>query len=169
MWIAVAGAAVVVVVAGLMVAVSGDDGAGGPGRGGVFATPVDPGTRLVAEEPVPGEPSASPTTSSTPAAAPSPAPSRRVRPADVLARLRSTLDRLVRQDQVPRRDGRELSRRLRDVEENLADGDVDRAREKLREFTEKLVDLRREGKVGEDGYAALAEGATQLAQALSAR
>ncbi|MEV1143195.1 hypothetical protein [Micromonospora sp. NPDC049799] len=167
MWIAVAAAAVVVVVAGLMVALSGDDGADGPGRGAAFATPVDTGTPLVAEEPVPEEPSASPTPSSTPTAAPS--PPRRVRPADLVAQLRSTLDTLVRQDQVHRGAGRELRKRLQGVEQNIADGDVNGAREKLREFAAKLVELRREGKVGEDGYAALVAGATQLAQALPAR
>ncbi|MFI7577714.1 FIMAH domain-containing protein [Micromonospora sp. NPDC049497] len=166
MWMAVAAAAVVVVVAGLMVALSGDDGADGPGRA-AFATPVDTGPPLVIEEPVPEEPSASSTASSTPTAAPS--PPRRVRPADLVAQLRSTLDTLVRQDQVHRSAGRELRKRLQDVEQNIADGDVNGAREKLREFAAKLVELRREGKVGEDGYAALAAGATQLAQALPAR
>ncbi|MGN9810968.1 FIMAH domain-containing protein [Micromonospora sp. BQ11] len=171
MWIAVAGAAVVVVVAGLMVAVSGDVGGGGTVPGAAFASPVGTGTPVATEEPVSEEPVASPTTSSTPTAAPtrSPSPPPRVRPADVVAQLQSTLDRLVRQDQLPRNAGRELRKRLHDVEEKLADGDVGGALEKLREFAEKLVDLRREGKIGEDGYAVLAAGATQLAQALPAR
>lgn len=169
MWIAVAAAAVVVVIAGLMVAVSGDDGGDGAGRGAAFATPVDTGTPFVAEEPVSEEPSAAPTPSRTPTVSPSPSPPRQVRPADAAATLASILGSLVEQDQLARGAGRELRKRLRDVEEKLADGDVDGAREKLGEFAAKLVELRREGKVGEDGYAALAAGATQLAQALPGR
>ncbi|WP_435828129.1 FIMAH domain-containing protein [Micromonospora purpureochromogenes] len=79
-------------------------------------------------------------------------------------------DRHVRTGRVHRaRGGNELRKRLREVEERIADGEPDKAREKLREFAEKLVSLRREDKLSARGYDVLVAGATQLAQALPAR
>ncbi|PWR14939.1 hypothetical protein DKT69_13770 [Micromonospora sicca] len=79
------------------------------------------------------------------------------------------MDGLVQQRQLRPGDGKELRKRLREAEERIADGEPDKARENLREFAEELTDLRREGKVGANGYDILIAGATQVAQALPGR
>ncbi|MEV4483770.1 FIMAH domain-containing protein [Micromonospora coxensis] len=160
MWAAVAGAVVMVLVAALMVAFSGDD-APAPGRAGPAPTAA------VGDDPLAGGDEPSPTEDVTPSPTVSPSPRTSppsARPADLLAGLQAALDRLERQGEL--RDGAadELGKRLRDIRRRL--GQPDKAREKLREFAEKLVSLRREGKISASGYDLLAAGTTQLAQAL---
>ncbi|MEO3778409.1 hypothetical protein ABGB16_16465 [Micromonospora sp. B11E3] len=155
------GAAVALVVAGVMVAVAGDDGEAGSGPSAAVAT-------TAAQEPVPTEETVTDEASATPSTSPSPA-RRAPRPAELVTQLRTTVDGLVRQGQLPRKTGRELDRRLREVGQRVADGDLDKAREELREFADKLADLRREGKVGEGAYGLLSAGTTQLAQAMQTR
>jgi hypothetical protein len=163
MWLAVGGAAVVLVVATLMLAFGGDEDAGpttGPTVAVDTSAPVDP------TEPVIDE------VSPTPVSSPSPSPSsprRAASPAELVAGLRATVDGLVQQRQLRPGDGKELRKRLREAEERIADGEPDKARENLREFAEELTDLRREGKIGANGYDILIAGATQLAQALPGR
>ncbi|MEU9824637.1 FIMAH domain-containing protein [Micromonospora chersina] len=164
MWLALGGAALTLVAALLALAFNGgEDG----------AAPVTGATAAIAPS-VPGEPSGPVTdeVSPTPTASPSPSsppPRRSADPAVLAAGLRAGVDGLVEQGQLRPRDGKELRRRLREVEERIADGEPDEARAKLREFAAKLVDLRREDKLSARGYDLLVAGATQLAQALPAR
>ncbi|NJP35413.1 FIMAH domain-containing protein [Micromonospora thermarum] len=161
MWGALGGAGVVLAVAVVAVSCSGGDPA--PGPAGAFATPGE--TITVEATEVPAE-----EVSPSPSRSASPSPSSRpaVRPADLLAGLRATVDSLERDRQLRRDAGKELGRRLREVSDRLAAGDEDKAREKLREFAETLVDLRSENKIDASGYETLATLTRQLAQALSA-
>lgn len=163
MLLTVAGAVVAVVAAAVMVAFAGDD-EGGSVAGSGPAAAVN-GTPEATEATVADEPSASPS------ASPSPKPSsqRPTRPADLVAGLRATLRGLIEQGQVSRDAGEELDKRLQEAGEHLADGEANKARKKLREFAEKLVDLRKEDKIGSAGYDVLIAEATQLAQALPGR
>ncbi|WP_157744934.1 FIMAH domain-containing protein [Micromonospora coxensis] len=159
MWLAVAGALVVVLVAALTVAFSGDDPAPGQARPAPTAV-VGADPLVVGDEPSPiEEVTPSPTASPTPRPSPPSA-----RPADLVAGLQAALDRLRRQGEL--RDGAadELDKRLRDIRRRL--GQPAKAREKLREFAEKLVDLRAAGRISAGGYDLLAVGTAQLAQAL---
>ncbi|MGN9778152.1 FIMAH domain-containing protein [Micromonospora sp. H33] len=160
MWAALTGAGVVLAVAMAAVSCSGGDPAG-PGPAGGFAIPRETITAEVTD--VPAE-----ELSSSPSRSASPSPSARpaVRPADLLAGLQATLDGLVRDRQLRRDASNELGKRLREVSDRLAEGDEDKAREKLREFAEKLVNLRREDKIDAGGYEILAALTRQLAQAL---
>ncbi|MGY0003977.1 FIMAH domain-containing protein [Micromonospora sp. I033] len=162
MWLAVGGAAVTLVAAMLAITLTGDEDPG-PAAGTVAV-----GTSAPAEptEPVTDEVSPSPTGSPSPSSA---APRRTAAPADLAAGLRATLDGLAQQRQLRPRDARELGKRLREVEEAIAGGEPEKAREKLREFAGKLVELRREDRLSARGYDVLVAGATQLAQALPAR
>ncbi|MEU2615645.1 hypothetical protein ABZ570_29345 [Micromonospora sp. NPDC007271] len=94
---------------------------------------------------------------------------RTAQPAELIAALQTTIDGLEQQGHLRRDAGKELRKRLREVDEKLSDEHTDEAREKLRDFAEKLIGLREEDDVTVDGYEVLAAGATQLAQALSAR
>ncbi|WP_446218109.1 FIMAH domain-containing protein [Micromonospora sp. IBHARD004] len=163
MWLAVGGAGVAMVAAMLMVAFAGDEDAG-PATGSTVAigtsAPADP-TEPVTEE-------ASPTPTSSPSSS-SPAPRRAASPAELVAGLGTTVEGLVQQGQLRPRVGNELGKRLREVEEKIADGETDEAREQLREFAEKLIDLRQDGKISASGYEVLVAGTTQLGQALPDR
>ncbi|MFG2053841.1 FIMAH domain-containing protein [Micromonospora sp. NPDC048930] len=161
MWLAVAGAAVVVLVATLtLVLAGGGDGDGArPGAGYAVATESDP----------PVDPSVSEEPSPTPTASPSPssaAPRPGADAAKLLAALKSRLDGLMQQGELRRKDGQNLQRRLRDAERALASGDVGRTRQKLREFTAALVELRSANRLSAAGYQALVAATTQLAEAL---
>ncbi|WP_088961451.1 FIMAH domain-containing protein [Micromonospora purpureochromogenes] len=163
MWLAVAGATVALLVATLVVALTGDEDshpATGPTAAIGTSAPAAP------TEPLADEVSPTPADSPSPS---SPAPRRAADPAELAAGLRATVDGLVQQRQLRRGDGNELRKRLQEVAEKIAGGEPDKAREKLREFAEKLVNLRREDKLTARGYDVLVAGATQLAQALPAR
>lgn len=163
MLLTVAGAVVAVVAAAVMVASAGDEDrdrtAGSGPAAAVTGTPEEPA--------VADEPSASPTASPSPS--PKPSSPRAARPTDLVSGLRATIGGLVEQGQLSGDDGEDLDQWLREVEENLADGDARKARKKLREFAEKLVDLRKDDKISSAGYDVLIAGATQLAQALPDR
>ncbi|MBQ0892663.1 hypothetical protein KBX37_06010 [Micromonospora sp. U56] len=164
MWLAVGVAALVLVAALLAVVFAGGEEDGGPVAGPTVA--IGTSAPVEATEPVTDE------ISPTPAGSPSPsssAPRRSATPAELAAGLRATVDELVQERQLRSGGGNELRKRLREVEERIADGEPDKAREKLREFAEKLVSLRREDKLTARGYEVLVAGATQLAQALPAR
>ncbi|WP_141715019.1 FIMAH domain-containing protein [Micromonospora rhizosphaerae] len=162
MWVTVTGAVVVVVVVAVMMAFDGGGGGAGPA---VLATPGETAAAEATEAPVVGDPSASPTVS--PSAKPSPRPGQRA--ANLVAGMQAAVRGLVQQGQLSRDAGNELGRRLRDVEQALSGGDAARAREKLREFGERLVNIRRKNKISSSGYDTLASLATQLAQALPNR
>lgn len=165
MLLTVAGAVVAVVAAAVMVASVGDEDGDGAARSGPAAALA--GTPEAPEPAVADEPSASPTASPSPS--PKPSSPRPARPADLLSGLRATVRGLVEQGQLSRDAGEELNKRLREAEEELADGDARKARKKLSEFAQKLVDLRKENKISSAGYDVLIAGATQLAQALPDR
>lgn len=164
MWLALGGAALTLVAALLALAFTGGEDGAAPVTGATAATapsvPVEPSGPATDE--VSPTPTASPSRSSPP-------PRRSADPAVLAAGLRAGVDGLVEQGQLRPRDGKELRKRLREVEERIADGEPEEARAKLREFAAKLVDLRREDSLSARGYDLLVAGATQLAQALPAR
>ncbi|MET8835912.1 hypothetical protein ABZV78_18600 [Micromonospora sp. NPDC004540] len=164
MLFAVGGAALTLVVALLAVVLAGGEDDARPGTGPTVAV----GTPAPAEPTEPSTDEVSPTPTASPSPS-SPAPRRSADPAELAAGLRAVVDGLVEQRQLRPRDGRELRKRLSEVEEKIADGEPEEARENLREFAEDLVDLRREDKLSARGYDVLVAGATQLAQALPAR
>ncbi|WP_433316128.1 FIMAH domain-containing protein [Micromonospora chersina] len=164
MWLALGGAAVALVAALLALALSGGEDGAGPVTGATVA--VAPSVPAEPSAPATDEVSPTPTASPSPS---SPAPRRSADPAALAAGLRAVVDGLVEQRQLRPRDGKELRKRLREVEEKIADGEPEEARATLREFAEDLIDLRREDKLSARGYDLLVAGATQLAQALPAR
>ncbi|MER6590977.1 hypothetical protein ABT214_03755 [Micromonospora purpureochromogenes] len=60
-------------------------------------------------------------------------------------------------------------KRLREAAEKQAAGEVDKAREKLAEFGERVANLRKENKISDAGYQTLAAGLAQLVQVLPSR
>ncbi|MEV0809420.1 hypothetical protein [Micromonospora sp. NPDC050200] len=168
MWAAVAGALVVVVIAALMVVLSGGDTE--PSRSPA-AAPVatEAAVPEAAESEVAGGPpvSASASPSSSPSAKPSPSPS--LRPIDLIAGLDTKVLGLVQDGQLKPDAGEELTKRLREAAEKLADGEVDKARDKLAEFGKKVAKLREEDKLSSSGYQALAAGLRQLVARLPNR
>ncbi|MET7804011.1 FIMAH domain-containing protein [Micromonospora chersina] len=164
MWLASGGAALALVAALLALAFTGGEDGAGPVTGATVA--VAPSVPAESSVPATDEVSPTPTASPSPS---SPAPRRSADPAALAAGLRAVVDGLVEQRQLRPRDGKELRKRLREVEEKIADGEPEEARATLREFAEDLIDLRREDKLSARGYDLLAAGATQLAQALPAR
>jgi hypothetical protein len=98
---------------------------------------------------------------------PAAAPRRDRRPADILAGLRTSVAGLVGDGQLSARDGAGLDRRLGQVGDRLANGQVDRARKGLRAFTDKVGVLRRKGRLSAPGHQLLLRGVVQLAAALS--
>lgn len=162
MWLAVGGAAVVALVAVLTVALTGGDDAAPP----VAVGTVAPTELLPPEEP--SELSPSPASPTPPPTSASPTRTRAADPARLLAALRGTVDGLVRQGELRRNDGQDLRKRLREVERLLAAGDVAQARARLGEFTSRVVDLRRGGRLDGPGYDALVAATSALARALPA-
>ncbi|MFJ8582547.1 FIMAH domain-containing protein [Micromonospora sp. NPDC093277] len=168
MWTTVAGAAVAVTAATIAVAVSG---------GGDDAEPPKPAPALAAPTEADDEPTVdvAVTEEASASASPSPSPSPRAstgrptRPADLVEGMQTTINLLVRDRQLSRDAGEDLTKRLREVKKEIADGNLDKAREKLREFAEKLVRLRKKDRISSAGYDALAAGAGQLAQAMTNR
>ncbi|MFE9692621.1 FIMAH domain-containing protein [Micromonospora sp. NPDC005806] len=162
MWLAVAGAAVVLLIATLTVVLAG----GGDTDG---ARPEVAATALPDESGAPDDPWVTEEASPTPSAVPSPsspAPRAGADAAKLLAELGSKVDGLVQQGQLRRKDGQDLHRRLRDAGRALAAGDTGRARAKLSDFTEVLVNLRSSGRISASGYETLVAGTSRLAQAL---
>ncbi|WP_091314727.1 FIMAH domain-containing protein [Micromonospora chersina] len=164
MWLASGGAALALVAALLALALIGGEDGAAPVTGATVA--VAPSVPSEPSGPVTDEVSPTPTASPSPS---SPASRRSADPAALAAGLRAVVDGLVEQRQLRPRDGKELRKRLREVEEKIADGEPEEARATLREFAEDLIDLRREDKLSARGYDLLVAGATQLAQALPAR
>ncbi|MGW5667580.1 FIMAH domain-containing protein [Micromonospora sp. NPDC003776] len=163
MWLAVGGAAVVALVAVLTLALGGGDDA---------APPVAVGTVAPTELLPPDEPSELPSSPASPTPPPtsaSPTRARTVDPARLLAALNGTVDGLVRQGELRRNDSQDLRKRLREVERLLAAGDVAQARARLRDFTDRVADLRRRGRLDGSGYDALIAATGELARALPAR
>lgn len=166
MWLALGGAALALVAALLALAFTGGEDGAAPVTGATAAV----GPSVPADPSVPVTDEVTPTPTASPSPSPSsPAPQRSADPAALATGLRAVVDGLVEQRQLRPRDGKELRKRLREVEEKIADGEPEEAREKLREFAEDLIDLRREDKLSARGYDLLVAGATQLAQALPAR
>ncbi|MEU2616463.1 hypothetical protein ABZ570_33620 [Micromonospora sp. NPDC007271] len=92
-----------------------------------------------------------------------------MRPVDLIAGLHTTVLGLARDGQLDRDAGKELTKRLREAAEKLADGKVDKARDKLAEFGEKVAKLRKENKLSDAGYQTLIAGLTQLVALLPNR
>ncbi|MGR6316932.1 hypothetical protein Q2K19_08345 [Micromonospora soli] len=162
MWLTVAGAAVVMLIATLMVVLAGGGDTDGA-RPGAAATVLP--AESAAPDDLPATEEASPTPS--PVRSPSsPTPRPGGDAAKLLAGLESTVDGLMQQGQLRRKDGQDLHKRLRAAQRALAAGNTGQARQKLREFTGALVDLRSAGRLSPSGYEALVAGTTRLAQAL---
>lgn len=87
----------------------------------------------------------------------------------LLARLRSTVNRLAAGKQLDRNSAKELSRRLREAEAALADGDRARAWNEVTGFADRLAVLRDQDKISSAGYRDLAAIVSQLAQVLPRR
>ncbi|MFE9657255.1 FIMAH domain-containing protein [Micromonospora sp. NPDC006431] len=88
---------------------------------------------------------------------------------DVIAGLHNTVRGLVKDGQLKPDAGEDLTKRLRDAAEKLADGEVDKARDKLAEFGKKVAKLREDNKLSNAGYQTLAAGLAQLATLLPNR
>ncbi|MET8354493.1 hypothetical protein [Micromonospora sp. NPDC005206] len=164
MWAAVAGALVAVVLATVMVVFSSGDTE--PSRSPAAAPmATDAAVPEAAESEVAGAPSASPSSSAS--AKPSPRPS--LRPVDLIAGLHTTVLGLVQDGELKPDAGEELTKRLREAAEKLADGKADKARDKLAEFGQKVAKLREEDKLSSSGYQSLAAGLRQLVALLPTR
>ncbi|WIM97487.1 hypothetical protein ACTOB_001015 [Actinoplanes oblitus] len=98
----------------------------------------------------------------TPSGKPTTEPVVRVRPGVLLQRMQRELGLLVRRGQLERDDAGALAKRLRKVAESLRKQDREKAAGRLRDFAEKLVDLRDDGDISQDGFTALANAAAQL-------
>ncbi|MFI7599772.1 FIMAH domain-containing protein [Actinoplanes sp. NPDC049681] len=156
MWAAVTGAIVMTVFAAFTV-----------WRVSSGSEPADP---PAAQAPAPAVASSAPadveTPSPSPSASPSPSrtPVRQSRnPAELIAGMRTTIQESVRSGQLSRDGGRELNRRLDEAVERLGRGKPGKSRQKLREFTRKLLDLRKEGEISEPVFQSLATQLSALA------
>ncbi|MFI2650687.1 FIMAH domain-containing protein [Micromonospora fulviviridis] len=160
------GALIAIVLAAATVWFAGGDTQ--PSPNSAPAAPAATGRTVVpevAESEITGSPSASP--SSSPTAKPSARPS--LRPIDLVAGLHTSVRGLVQDGQLDRDGGEDLAKRLREAGEKLADGEVDKARDKLAEFGKKMAKLREESKLSSTGYQNLAAGLAQLMQTLPSR
>ncbi|MCW3819032.1 hypothetical protein ONA91_31800 [Micromonospora sp. DR5-3] len=166
MWAAVAGAVAAVVLAAVaLMFAGGDPEPAGAGSAPAIPAATDAAVSEAAESQVTDAPSASP--SSSPSVKPSPRPT--LRPMDVIAGLHTTVRELVQDGQLKPDAGEDLTKRLKDAAEKLADGEVDKARDKLEEFGKKVAKLREENKLSSAGYQTLAAGLAQLAALLPSR
>lgn len=109
-----------------------------------------------------------PATTTEPSPSPTPAkPSRQApRPADLIAGIQAGLPQLVRDGHLDTDAAKELNKRLEEASRALADGDTEKAWNKLRDVAEKVGQLREERKLTPTGYEALTASLTQLAQTL---
>ena len=85
---------------------------------------------------------------------------------DLIAGLDATVVGLVQDGQLKPDDGKDLTKKLREAAKKLADGEVDKARDKIADFGKKVAKLREKDKISSSGYEALAAGLTQLAAVL---
>ncbi|GAA4598448.1 hypothetical protein BJY16_002717 [Actinoplanes octamycinicus] len=100
--------------------------------------------------------------STPPTSKPTTKPVAQARPGVLLQQMQRELGLLVRRKQLERGDAGALSKRLRKVGESLRRRDQEEAADRLRDFAEKLVDLRDDGDISQDGFNALANAAAQL-------
>jgi hypothetical protein len=162
MWVAVAGALIMTVIAVVIVTGAGSD------NKPLGSAPADPSNTFFdsatssAPDPTTTDP---PSVSASSFRRPKPSP----RPAQLIAALNTTVAGLIRDGQLSRDGGADLTKRLREAGERLAKGEVDKAREKLAEFADKVVNLRTENKLSSGGYQTLVAELTRLARALPSR
>ncbi|MEH0824310.1 MULTISPECIES: FIMAH domain-containing protein [unclassified Micromonospora] len=159
-----AGALVAVLLAAIVVTFTGGDPEPSAARPAFPAASGDVAPE--ASEPAMTE---APTESASASPSPTPSSRPRLRPAQLIAGLHTTITGLVRDGQLSSDAGEELTKRLREAEEKLAAGEGDKAREKLAEFGEKVVKLRKQDKLSAAGYQTLAAGLAQLAQVVPSR
>ncbi|MEV8505929.1 hypothetical protein AB0368_14010 [Actinoplanes sp. NPDC051475] len=161
MWAAVAGAIVMTVFAAVTVLRASSDS----------APPVPP----PAAAPAPAVATSAAVDAAAPSATPSasPSPSRSPvpqsqNPAELITGMRTTIRESVRAGQLSPDAGRELGRRLDDAAERLAKGKPGKTRQKLREFTRKLLDLRKEDKISDAVFQSLAAELAAVVRTLPA-
>jgi hypothetical protein len=125
-------------------------------------------------------PVAAPTVSSAPAEAPpetaEPSPSeteseaaattapanRPVRPAELIAGLASIIGALEAEGEMDDDAADALTRRLEQAAERLESGKAKEAARKIKEFDDKLRDLRKDDEISADAFGLLSEGAEQI-------
>jgi hypothetical protein len=164
-WFAVGGAAAAVLL-GLVVAFAALGGSDDPGTPIVIGTAAPSDEALLPTDTVPSE-SLTPSPDASPSSSRS--PQRTQDPAVLLARLKSTVNHLAAGKQLDRNSAKELSRRLREAEAALADGDRARAWNEVTGFASRLAVLRDQDKISSAGYQDLAAIVSQLAQVLPRR
>ncbi|MFU8849409.1 FIMAH domain-containing protein [Micromonospora sp. SL1-18] len=176
--IVVAGGVAFAVLVGLVATTLFSDGdAGQNAAAPVTVAPATDGTPELTTEPsasstptAPAPSSTKPAPSSTKPAPPPSAPQRpRQSPAQLITGIRGGLPHLVSDGQLDKDAAKDLDKRLEDTSRALADGDTDKAWDKLRETAEKTSKLRKDGKLTDAGYQALAAALNQLAQAFPPR
>ncbi|MFF0376547.1 FIMAH domain-containing protein [Actinoplanes missouriensis] len=122
---------------------------------------TEPSPELTAEV----EPSVTPSTA--PTSKPTPATTRPVRPAELVTQLMTVVRALEKRGELDDDGAKALNRRLQHLKNRLRK-DPEKASGKLDEFVKKLADLREDGDISEDGFQALAAGATQIGAVLPA-
>jgi hypothetical protein len=110
------------------------------------------------------DPMASATLDPSPSTSPSASP--HLRPADLIAGLRTTIKQLQRDGNLDEDPAEELDKGLKDAARALADGNVNRAWDKLHDVASKIAHLHEEGDLSDRDFQTLATKMTQLAQAL---
>jgi len=121
-----------------------------------------------AAQPAGTEASADPMASATldPSPSTSPSASPDLRPADLIAGLRTTIRQLQHDGNLDEDPAEELDKGLRDAARALADGNVNRTWDKLHDVASKIAHLHEEGDLSDRDFQSLATKMTQLAQAL---
>jgi serine/threonine-protein kinase len=115
-----------------------------------------------------------PTTAAPTASAASPTPTATLAPttppapADQLAALQATLQQQAQGGQLDAHAADEFGHQLDDLTKTLADGHTHEITDKIRALRDKLVQLRKEGKITTTGYNTLTAGLGQLAASLPA-
>ncbi|WP_148088119.1 FIMAH domain-containing protein [Couchioplanes caeruleus] len=162
MWVAVVGAAVTTAVAAVTVWDTGHKTASAPPAAAATEAPASAPTTPEADSTSTGAPSPSARASS-----PQRSPRTVPRPAELLAGLQATVRGLVNNGKLSPDAGDELSQRLEETANQLAQDKPRKTRQKLIEFAEKLIDLREDGEISEQDYQAIGEALAPLLGQLS--
>ena len=80
--------------------------------------------------------------------------------------MQTTIRGLVSGGELARDAGEDLNKRLDEAAERLSDGETDKAHEKLVEFSQQLINLRKEGKISDRTYQSLVVQLSLLDQTL---
>lgn len=127
------------------------------------AEPTAAPTAAPTQPPAPiAEPAAAPTAAPTQPPAPTAEPA--AAPGEPIAALRALLEAGASDGRAGEQ-GDDLSKRLRDVEKELAKGKTERAREKLRDLQRRVDELAREGKIDAAFAGQLGGGIAVVAEA----